>query len=119
LGGRSTIRGFNPVTQSIPLPQEIEGGIKVDSHFYLVKSELRFPIWGSLGGAVFYDGGMVDVTGPSAFIHALDWRDSAGVGIRYNTPVGPLSVDYAQKLSRDTLRTAEGLFEIHFSIGSF
>ncbi|MCC6277233.1 MAG: BamA/TamA family outer membrane protein [Oligoflexia bacterium] len=119
LGGRSTIRGFNSVSQSLPLPLEIPNGIRTDSHFYLIKSEVRFPIWGNLGGAVFYDGGAVRIPGEEGFVHSLDWRDSAGVGIRYNTPVGPLTLDYAQKIKKDPSRTAEGGFEIHFSIGSF
>jgi outer membrane protein insertion porin family len=42
------------------------------------------------------------------------FRASYGMGIRYNTPVGPLRIDYGQKIHR---RPGESPGELDFSIG--
>jgi outer membrane protein insertion porin family len=122
LGGRSTIRGFDSVAESFPRPKQILEGIGIDSYFVLAKSELRFPVYGNLGGAVFYDGGKVSFTGRvgsnEPFNPQFVWRDSVGLGIRYNTPVGPVSLEYGLKLNRDE-QTGEAPGAWHFSIGVF
>ena len=46
----------------------------------------------------------------------LDIRQSAGIGLRYITPVGPLRLDYGFKLDK---RTGESLAELHFAVGMF
>lgn len=121
LGGQSTLRGYESGTQEV-FPNRDDLGLAPDQRAYflttdasmfLLKSELRFPVYGSLGGAIFYDGGSVR-------IRDLDfsdsYRDSAGVGVRYNTPVGPLSLEWAWKLDA---RSSEEPFRFHLSIGSF
>ena len=53
--------------------------------------------------------------GPKAdFIEKDDFYYSAGGGIRYSTPIGPLRLDFAQLLN-----APDGLadFRVHFSIG--
>lgn len=125
LGGRSTIRGFD--TGSIP-PRATVRPLNGESHFYLFKTELRFPIYNDLGGVLFYDGGGVniidnEISAQSATENSLrndypGYRDAVGVGIRYNTPVGPVSAEYGYKLNRQQQRgESEGRF--HFSIGAF
>ncbi|MBK9293271.1 MAG: BamA/TamA family outer membrane protein [Oligoflexia bacterium] len=116
LGGRSTIRGFE-ITETFPRSDlEVINGISA-SHtiFYLARSEIRFPIFGNFAGALFYDGGHVQFPG---FNQRFSWRDSTGVGIRYITPVGPVSLEYGHKLNRDQGR-GEGEGAFHFSIGVF
>lgn len=121
LGGQSTIRGYEAGTQEVfPNRQDLKLSgsertytLMTDSSMYLIKSELRFPIFGSLGGAVFYDGGSVQIQGLD---FADSYRDSAGFGIRYNTPVGPLSLDWAWKLDA---RPNEEPWRFHLSIGTF
>jgi outer membrane protein assembly factor BamA len=122
LGGISTIRGFEAGTNE-RFPNERDLGIASNeiyllqdrAQFFLVKSELRFPIWGSVGGAVFYDGGLVKVDR----IHFKDpYRDAAGFGIRYATPVGPANLEFAWKLDTDRDR-GESPFRMHISIGTF
>lgn len=121
LGGQSTIRGYEAGTQEV-FPNKADLGVAAnqstytlmtESSMYLVKSEVRFPVYGNLGGAVFYDGGSVQIKG----INFPDnYRDSAGFGIRYNTPVGPLSLEWAWKLDA---RPTEEPWRFHLSIGSF
>ncbi len=62
-------------------------------------AELRFPISGNLGGAVFLDFG--NVTSEPA--DALDLRNlqyAAGAGLRYMTVFGPVRLDVAGRLPR-------------------
>jgi outer membrane protein assembly factor BamA len=76
--------------------------------------ELRFPLLYGLSGAAFVDGGGAYLQDRP--IRLLDdFRRSAGPGLRYNTPVGPISLDYGFKLDR---RSGESIGEIHFSIGT-
>jgi translocation and assembly module TamA len=71
--------------------------------------ELRFPLRGSLQGAVFTDAGVVSYPSadPVAYRFALDPRQlqlAAGFGVRYGTPVGPLRVDFGFRLPSDFSR---------------
>lgn len=121
LGGQSTIRGYEAGTQEIfPNRQDLKltdadrtYTLLTDASMYLIKSEMRFPLYGNLGGALFYDGGSVQIHG---LTFADSYRDSAGFGIRYNTPVGPLSLDWAWKLDA---RPNEEPWRFHLSIGTF
>jgi outer membrane translocation and assembly module TamA len=82
---------------------------------YLLKSEIRFPIYGAIGGAVFYDGGAVYVKD----VNILDpYRDAVGIGMRYATPIGSVSLDIGYKLDLHEDRH-ESQFPIYFSIGTF
>lgn len=117
LGGRTTIRGFSS-TEFFPSTQNELGAsyrFNTSSTFELVKSEVRFPlsVKYDLMGALFYDGGRVRIEG----VKLVDsWRDAVGIGIRYNTPVGPLNLEYAHKLLKKA-GESDGAF--HLSIGVF
>ncbi len=122
LGGLSTIRGYEagtrerfPNNADLMIPNSETYRLKSRSQFYLVKSELRFPIWGAIGGALFYDGGLVQVDD----IKFKDpYRDSAGIGLRYSTPVGPLNIEVAKKLDYNKER-GESEYLYHISFGTF
>lgn len=121
LGGRSSLRGFDvralPPSRAPLIDTGVESAVAVnsDSHFYLIQSELRIPLYGDFETVVFYDGGAVKVSG---FRFEDEYRDAVGLGFRYNTPVGPVSAEYGFKLDRNNkLGESEGRF--HFSIGSF
>jgi outer membrane protein assembly complex protein YaeT len=117
LGGRSTIRGFESAEFFPTTGRQIPASYKLDdfSAYQLIKSEFRFPLFGSqnLMGAVFYDGGEVLV---DHVTFEDRYRDAAGVGLRYNTPVGPLNLEYARKLDRKSYES-DGAF--HLSVGVF
>ena len=90
--------------------------------------EWRVPIIYQLSGAVFLDNGGLFLTQcdsecrqqrgvqNNAFTFE-NFRHSVGPGLRYMTPVGPISLDYGFKLAR---RAGESIGEVHFSIsGTF
>lgn len=54
--------------------------------------EFRFPIWDKFGGAVFVDGALVGNGDITEFAQATG-AVTPGIGIRYQTPVGPVRVD--------------------------
>ena len=78
----------------------------------LLNLELRLPIANKLGGVVFSDNG--NVYRRVEVIELLNWRYNFGVGIRYETPIGPVRVDYGIKLNR---RPDESFGRLHVSLG--
>lgn len=141
LGGSSSIRGFafGPA-ETVPGKRELcinqglidfgegtdqcdfsEVFVRDDSGYFLFKSELRFPISGAFGGLVFYDGGGVYL-GDFALQDA--YRDSVGLGFRYDTPVGSFIVQFGYKLDRklgglNTKYDKESDIAFHLAIGTF
>lgn len=117
LGGRSTIRGYEAGTSEVfPSRRDLGGSdfvLQTRAKMGLFKSEIRFPLFGSLSGALFYDGGYVEIE-EVQFIEY--YRDSVGFGLRYNTPVGPLNLEFGWKLDR---REDEETGRFHLSIGAF
>lgn len=121
LGGNSSLRGFGrncvgglpsnvPENCSDAVLLQAPGGNSMIN--YLV--DLMFPLSPSLDFVVFTDGGNAYLNNSDFDI--FDIRTSAGFGIRYNTVVGPLRVDYGIKLDR---RTGESFGEFHFAVGQF
>ncbi len=107
IGGATTLRGFaldeaSP-KRKIPLPNGdvIDGEPIGGNVLALVNFELRFPIFRNLRGVVFSDNG--NVYRRLEVIELLNWRYNMGFGFRYDTPLGPLRVDYGFKLDRRTV----------------
>ena len=67
---------------------------------FIVNSEARFPlpIKKGLGAALFYDGGNV-YANINFRQFGEDFTHSVGVGLRYETPVGPVRFDVGYRLS--------------------
>jgi outer membrane protein insertion porin family len=108
-GGSNTMRGF--ATDTV-------GGVQL-SGFYaggeallLLNNEWTFPIWRALRGEVFLDAGNVYPT--VSDFDPTDIRSSAGLGLRLDTPIGPIRVEYGWKLDR---RPDESAGELVFGIG--
>jgi outer membrane protein insertion porin family len=78
--------------------------------------ELRYPLYRTIRGVVFLDSGSVwlkNAADPEDEEFKL--RASAGAGVRWTSPIGPLSLDYGYKLNPAT--DTEDISRIHFSIG--
>ncbi|HVE72632.1 MAG TPA: outer membrane protein assembly factor BamA [Thermoanaerobaculia bacterium] len=67
------------------------------SGLLLFNAEYRFPIFSSLGGAVFVDAGNVY---RSSQIDFKNLKYGAGIGLRYLSPVGPLRIDVARPFQK-------------------
>jgi outer membrane protein insertion porin family len=112
LGGGTTVRGF---TQDSVGPYKIgTSGDRVPtggSGMVQFNAEARLSSSGGSGFVVFTDAGNVWV---DQAIRLNDLRASYGAGFRYHTPVGPLRIDYGQKINR---QPGESPGELHFNIG--
>jgi len=104
LGGESTVRGY---AEDAILLEDRNGGL---SRFFF-RSEVNFPLAGSVDLLGFFDGGNVYAT--NAEFQPFDLRYGLGAGIRVNTPVGPVKVGWAFPLFP---REEEG-GRIYFGIG--
>ena len=110
-GGATTLRGFALDEASPKRKILLPNGDVVDGEpiggnvLALLNLELRFPILGNLRGVVFSDNG--NVYRRLQVIELLNWRYNMGFGFRYDTPFGPLRVDYGFKLDRRTVRSIE------------
>jgi outer membrane protein insertion porin family len=111
LGGRTTVRGFE--LDSIG-PKGSDGSPTGGDAYLNLNTEVRFPIYRSFGGLIFADAGNVWLK-KNETINMLDLRSSAGTGLRYMTPIGPLSFDIGWKLDQ---KPGESAWEWHFTIGN-
>ncbi len=109
LGGRTTVRGYNQDTLG---PKGSDGNPTGGNVFLMENLEIRTYLGKGLGIVAFLDGGNVWLK--VADIKPLDFKFTAGLGLRYNTPVGPIRIDYGHKLLREK---GESRGELHFSIG--
>jgi outer membrane protein insertion porin family len=112
LGGRSTIRGYSQDGVGVPNQTLINLRPTGGNAMTLINSELRFRLLKRLGVVVFLDGGNVWVEYPD--IQLSDFKYSTGAGIRFNTPVGPLRLDWGYKLNPEL---GESPSELHFTLG--
>jgi len=80
------------------MPPRDEFGNEIGGETFFVSSvEVRHPLWGSWSGALFLDGG--SLTTELEDFAGKNWRFAAGVGLIWNSPVGPLRVDSAVTLN--------------------
>ena len=120
LGGINSLRGFDGLIQGERVPDKKELPIAGANElintrswlYFLVKTELRFPIQDKWIGSLFYNGGFVSVAGRD---FQQPYRQSAGFGLRYQTLVGPISGYMAFKIAP---KAGEELFIFHMSFGT-
>lgn len=109
-GGGTSIRGFKldavgPIDLWTGLP---EGGEAV----LVINQELRFPIYRIVKGVAFFDAG--NVYYQLRDFNPVRLRTGAGFGLRIETPLGLLRVDYGINLKP---RPGEARSTIFFSLG--
>lgn len=78
----------------------------------LANLEYRFPVFGDLGGALFFDSG--NVWADWRDIRIQEFKSGIGLGARYRTPVGPIRFDIGWKLDRDGGEDAAPVFFFGF-----
>lgn len=109
LGGRTTVRGYEQDTLG---PKGLDGNPTGGNVFLMENLEIRTSLGKGIGIVAFLDGGNVWVK--TNDINPADIKFTTGLGLRYNTPVGPIRIDYGHKLQKEK---GESSGEIHFSIG--
>lgn len=103
LGGSNSVRGFG------------DGEVGSGKSFFQATAEYRFPIFKIVGGALFFDYGTTlgsagDVPGNPSTVRGLPGSGYGyGGGIRVQSPLGPIRVDYGVN--------DDGGSEIQFGIG--
>jgi len=103
-GGDNSVRGY--AYQSLG-PKDAQGDVVGGKHLLVGSIELERAIGTNWGAAVFYDTG-------NAFddFDSLNLAQSAGVGVRYYTPVGPIRLDIARQVG-----VSDPEYRFHFTIG--
>lgn len=115
LGGINSIRGFDKtdINGSQPGDSRERGGEK----YVQFNAEILFPITEEyrVAGVFFYDRG--DVYRTSENIDLGDQFSSFGIGFRWNSPMGPLRIEYGWVIDGKKIKdTGDGQFE--FSMGA-
>jgi outer membrane protein assembly factor BamA len=117
LGGSTSLRGWGRFDVS-PLS---ESGLPIGGQtMFAWSEELRVPLTNKLSAVAFVDAGNVWANAWGVRLNDLQY--DVGPGLRYQTPIGPIRVDFGYQLTR-----LEGLlvngepekhpWRIHFSIG--
>ena len=114
LGGINSIRGFkyNSISPTDPATGQVIGGEQMVQFNF----EYIFPLYQKLGlkGLVFFDAGNVFTKDQRIDLGNL--RKSAGVGIRWYSPIGPLRLEWGWNLEP---KPGEDQSTWEFTIGTF
>jgi outer membrane protein insertion porin family len=110
LGGPNTLRGFK-FRKVSPID---DAGVRIGGDVELLgNAEYIVPLPLNIRVATFVDVG--NVYGFGVKFDPTDLRYSAGAGVRWLSPFGPIRLDYGVNLDR---RTGEDFGAFHFSVGS-
>lgn len=89
-GGGNSLRGY--VYNEVG----VGGGSAGGQALLVTHGEVRFPLFGDLGGVVFTDAG--NVWNSINDLGFSNLQVATGIGLRYYTPIGPIRVDYAARV---------------------
>ena len=114
LGGSNSLRQF----KSFQVSPKDNTGTRIGGNSELLGTvEYQIPLFFGIKAAVFYDVGQVwgpDLSAGTK-IDISDLRHGAGAGLRWNSPFGPIRVDYGIKLDQ---KKGESFGNFNFSAGS-
>ena len=114
LGGSNSLRQF----KSLQVSPRDSTGTRIGGNAELLGTiEYQIPLFFGIKAAIFYDVGNVwgpDIAGGSK-IDLTDVRHGVGAGFRWNSPFGPIRVDYGIKLDQ---KKGESFGNFNFSAGS-
>ncbi|MCH7823402.1 MAG: outer membrane protein assembly factor, partial [Acidobacteria bacterium] len=108
-GGSTTLRGFG---RNQAGPRDEDGNPLGGELLLIGNLEYRFPIRGDLGAVIFTDIG--NVFADLEHVSLNGTRETLGFGVRYESPIGPLRLDWGYLLDA---RTGEDSSRLHFAIG--
>jgi outer membrane protein assembly complex protein YaeT len=107
-GGATSVRGYSEWS----IGPHDENGNPLGGRYLIESSgEVRFPLYRILGGVLFIDAGNVWQERDELSIN-LRW--GTGAGLRLQTPLGSVRLDYGIKLGR---QDGESFGALHFAIG--
>jgi outer membrane protein insertion porin family len=122
LGGINSLRAFNFATVG---PSDQSGNVVGGTTFAVVNAEFLFPILEKYGmrGVLFYDAGndfdptIVGPNGTNTSSFSINkMRQDCGPGIRWNSPLGPIRVEWGYNLDR---QPGDDRYNWQFSMGAF
>jgi|GEM_PF-5645568 len=110
LGGQNSVRGYalDGLGPKDAVGDPIGGDLMVNANV-----EIRFPFVRTFRGVCFLDSGSVWFRRGGEGFHL---RSSMGAGLRWSSPIGPLSLDYGYKINPDSEET-DDRYRWHLSIG--
>lgn len=111
-GGRSTVRGYDQDKLGVEGVTIINGDPTGGNAMLIFNEELRIALPKSFGLVFFFDHGNVWLDHRD--VRFSDLKSTTGIGVRYNTPVGPFRLDWGYKLNREA---DESPWAIHFTLG--
>jgi outer membrane protein insertion porin family len=116
-GGDTSVRGYALDRLGTPATIDRNGFPTGGNAVFILNAELRVPVVGGLGAVGFMDAGNVFNRVSDFAFGAI--KPTAGLGLRYLSPIGPIRVDLGFKLDRGRLSTGdpERLTELHISLG--
>jgi outer membrane protein insertion porin family len=122
-GGIGSIRGYAEDAIEVETSKNVTGTLGLLNY----RAELRVPLIGNFGTALFMDAGNLMVDRYS--FNPTELKSSAGAGLRYVTPVGPVLLDFAWRLQNESPTLINDgtsdrgnpadRFRVHFAIGAF
>ncbi len=104
LGGSNSVRGFS------------EGNLGTGRSFFIGTTELRFPVFDPVGGVAFVDygsdlGSAAAVLGAPAIVRGKPGNALGyGLGLRIQSPLGPLRIDFG-------FNSVNKPSQVHFGLG--
>jgi outer membrane protein insertion porin family len=115
MGGIGSLRGFE---RDDLAPKDDDGASVGGAALVQFNFEVVFPLLKDVGvhGLVFFDAGRIYETKDDIDFNLTDLRKSAGGGIRWLSPMGPLDIEYGYILDRKDSDHGAGQFE--FSMAS-